>query len=47
MKVSEAKQTFEYKEHKTLSALKLVTLSNEGVSLYSMKTNTFDKMETL
>lgn len=33
MKVSEGKaaQAFEYKEHKTLTSLRLVTLSNKGV----------------
>ena len=47
LKVSEAKpaQAFEYKEHKTMSNLRLVTLSNKGVQLYQLKTNAPDQLE--
>jgi uncharacterized protein with WD repeat len=48
LKVSDPKaQAFEYKEHKTLSILRLVTLSNEGVHLYQVKTNAQDTIETI
>jgi len=43
MKTSE--QEFEYKP--TLSGLKLVTLSNDGVHLYKLKTNDAKTMESL
>lgn len=40
-------QAFEYKEHKTLSSLRLVTLSNSGVEVYQLKTNGPDQLETI
>lgn len=39
-------QAFEYKEHKTLNSLRLVTLSNSGVQLYKLKTNGPDQLES-
>lgn len=47
-KMGETKSfNYEYKEYKTLNSLRLVTLSNEGVSLFQLNPNTIDVMETL